>query len=603
MHGFDTESPFGQLKVVGTELEAKEVSTIDDVLRFIGKEKYASSFFFCFNLRYDAEQIIKLLDYKTGLEIYKNRTRKGVEIRKGVFLSYIGSKLMKICTHGHCVTFIDIATFYEGMTLEDASQKFLGKGKNPISAKRIGEEKGYYEKNVTGILEYCRVDCLRTLELAKRMQNIIETCKMPRGKLSFRNPISSAKIVELYVKDNYKFPGIPKGVEKFHLCAQESYHGGMFQTFKRGMFNKKLYSYDINSAYPAVMQNLPHWGNGRFDVVKKPGKGEYGWYAVRFDCEWIPFDDFSSPYSEEFCFSDLEHCSTKMLNKKTVMYPKGIREQWVTKIEYEWMLKHGFYCEFVTGIEWVRESNKYESPFVWIPDVYKRRKEIQKTGDESQYALKIVLNGMYGKLAQSRHGFGQLSNFFYASYITAATRLMVAEVAIKYPENIIEIATDSTLLDCMVELPISEKLGEWSLKVYERGLLIGSGMRQVWDDKGFETHARGITYKRDWNMKEALETCMDKEYYRFIGKDSEGKDKKRPIHLGEVLMHTKVLKWKDLGVFMSVSKKLNVNTDKKRKWQRNYKNFGDFLESLPINSECLKVTGGKLVRNMEVEEK
>jgi hypothetical protein len=525
-----------------------------------------------------------------ALKIYQNRSRKGVEIQKGIFLSYIGSgKMMKIGQKGGCVTFIDIATFYEGMTLDAASKKFLGKGKNPVDAERIGEEKGYFETNVTEILEYCKIDALRTLQLSERMRNIIESCVMPKGKLSFRNPISSAKIVELYVKDNYQFPRIPKGVvEKYHICAEEAFHGGMFQTFKRGVFDKTLYSYDINSAYPAVMNTFPHWANGVFEKVKAPSNGEYGWYAVRFDCPWIPFDDFSSPYSEEFCFGDLEHCSTALLNKKSVMYPTGVREQWITKVEYEWMLKHGFECHFVTGIEWRQSSEEYESPFSWIPKVYERRQEIKDTGDESQYALKIVLNGMYGKTAQSKHGYGQLSNFFYASYTTAVPRLMVAEVTLKYPENMIEIATDSALLDRMVELPLSKKLGEWGLDVYEKGLLVGSGMRQMWTKDGFTTHARGVTYKRDWDMKKAIESVRDKSYYVW------GKHKKRPIHLGEVLLHTKVLNWSDLGIFKPVTKKLNVNTDKKRVWDRDYKNFGDFLDYGVMNSQAREIINMKM---------
>jgi hypothetical protein len=75
--------------------------------------------------------------------------------------------------------------------------------------------------------------------------------------------------------------------------------------------------------------------------------------------------------------------------------------------------------------------------------VYKKRQEIKdsdKTG-MLQYALKIVLNGLYGKTAQSKHGMGKLSNFFFASYITAVTRLQVAEVALKNLSAVVETVT------------------------------------------------------------------------------------------------------------------------------------------------------------------
>jgi hypothetical protein len=65
--------------------------------------------------------------------------------------------------------------------------------------------------------------------------------------------------------------------------------------------------------------------------------------------------------------------------------------------------------------------------------------------------------------------------------------------------------------------------------------------------------------------------------------------RKRPIHLGEMLVHYKALKYEDLGVFTSVRKRLNVNTDKKQIWNRDYDNFGDFLDSPPMRGKPLKV--------------
>jgi hypothetical protein len=576
----------GRLNVVATDEEAKELETFDEVLDFITQRKHAPGIFFLFNLSFDVNHILKLSgDRKLLTKLYRNEGgRKGIKY-KDVTLQYINRKLFKVCKKGHCVTFIDIAMFYKGMKLDVAGKKYFGEGKDLIDAQKIGEEPGYYEAHKEEILKYCQKDALLTLKLALRMKELIEGCKMPRGELSFRNPISSAKVAETYVRDNYKFPKVPLSIDKFHFWAKKAYHGGLFETFQRGVFEKKLYQYDINSAYPSVMQNLQHWGNGRFEEVEKPDSGEYGWYFCEFNSEWIPFSDFSKPYEVEFCYGSLKNCDKKIVNPKRKVYPVGNRKAWITKIEYEWLLKHKFYCAFLFGIEWFERSKKYESPFAWIPEVYERRQVVKAQNDPSEYALKIVMNGIYGKTCQFKHGMGRLSNFFYASYITAGTRLQVAEVAYAYPQNIVEIATDSALLDIKIDLPLSKKLGAWGLDEFKRGVLIGSGIHQFYEDsETYRTHARGLTDDPKWDLESAMRNAKDSEYIWH--------HKRRPIQLGEMLMHTKALKFEDLGVFINVSKKLSCNTDKKRVWEREYKNFEDFLTSPIQKSEPLEVENG-----------
>ncbi len=592
MFGLDTETPLGRLKVIATDREVREVETFEDVLSFLMQKKYRGAFFFLFNLSYDVNHILKLTWSRKYLNELNEATGwTGAKYREGVYMKYIPGKIFKLCKNKHCITFIDIATFYKGMTLDKASKKYFGEGKDPIDSEKIGEEAGYYEDNKEAIKTYCKKDAYLTLKLAERMKGIIETCKMPKGSLSFNNPISSAKIAETYVKQNFKYPIVPDGmVKEYHLiAAQNAYHGGLFETFQRGVFEQPLYQYDINSAYPFTMKDLPHWANGRFEHVTKPENGEYGWYYCEFDCEWMPHGDFGRPYEVEFCFGETNNCEKILINPKRKVYPVGIRKAWITKIEYEWMKEREIYCNFIMGIEWFFKEHLYDNPFGWIPEVYIRRQEVKAKGDVSEYALKIVMNGVYGKTAQFKKGMGKLTNFFYCSYITAGTRLMVASVAYKYPRNIVEIATDSVLLDKKVKLPLSKKLGDWGLDEYYRGVLVGSGIHQYFGEDGFVTHARGLTNNPKWDMEIAMHKYNYKDHVWFC--------KKKPIQFKEMLKHTKALKFEDLGVFKRVSKKLSCNTDKKRIWEREYKDFKDFLDSPTQTSEPLKIEGGVICEN------
>jgi len=131
-------------------------------------------------------------------------------------------------------------------------------------------------------------------------------------------------------------------------------------------------------------------------------------------------------------------------------------------------------------------------------------------------------------------------------------------------------------------LRISDYLGDWSRTEYTEGLFVGSGMRQTWKSSLGEdsvTYARGLTDRRDYNLRADMEANRSSAELSF--------SRKRPIHLGEMLLHSYKLKFDDLGVFMNVEKHLNVNTDTKSVWERDYETFGDFLDSEPMGGEPL----------------
>jgi hypothetical protein len=588
--GLDTETPEGVIKVIATNEEVTEVTDFDSILSFLTKKKHRSSVFWTFNLRFDVEHILKASnDRKFLQDIYDNGVRRPGISYEGCTFQYIQGKLFKLCKNGMCATFYDIAQFYNHSSLEKASQKYLHTGKLPdIDARRLGEEEGYYDIHKADTLAYCKRDAELTLKLA----NIIEQTFTKEG-ISFRTPISQAKISEMYVRDNYQYPKVPDKLEEMHSWAYKTYHGGLFWTLQRGYFHQPVYSFDINSAYPSVMASLPHWGNGEFTWVETPGNGEYGWYACEFNCPWIPEEEYKKGYEIELCYREVEKKIT--VNPKRIIYPNGTRRRVVTKVEYEWMKAHNFPCKFITGLEWIRkdgsDGHKYASPFEWMPKMYLKRLALKK-GDSTgmlQYALKILLNGLYGKTAQIKRGRGTLTNFFYASYITAVTRLEVAEVALKYLRWLIEIATDSVTLtkDISAEIPINKDLGGWGVDSYKEALFIGSGMRQEWylepsaEGPDYVTYARGLTDKRDFDIRHELKRNREKDKLWFT--------RRRPIHLGEMLVHYKALSYEDLGVFMSVRKRLNVNTDTKQVWARQYDNFGDFLDSKPMGGVFLNV--------------
>lgn len=594
-YGMDTETPLGNLKVFATDTEVIEVTDFLDIVDFLTQKKYRASILYSFNLKFDSESTLKTtnnLEFLTNL-YHNGANRKGIWYNNDIKVRWIGSKFLQICKKKNCVKIYDIAQFYSGWSLDKVARKYLGSYKNPIDGRRLGREPGYYEDRKAEVLEYCRKDAELALKAAQLMCSTIEETSMHKGKLSFKNPISQAKVSEIYIRENYTYPKVSDKLRKFHFGAYLAYHGGIFSTLKRGLIEQPLYYYDINSAYPYEMQKLPNWSNGKFVKVKDPEEIDtrYGWFNCVFNCQWIPLPDFSAPYEVVFKYKGLSE--QVKLNSKRVVYPVGERTQWITKIEYEWLLLHNYPVKFLVGFVWEHLRNEYEAPFSWCEDVYNRRRDIKDKDPEDirQYGLKIVMNGAYGKTAQAKKGFGVLTNFFYSSYITAGTRLYISDVVTQKPDLIVDIATDSVISLEPLSVRVSNVLGDWNFKKYDRGLFIGSGIRQLWQGGESKTAARGLTDKTDWDMLEEIKTGYNEELKKpNIDCDYLYFTKERPIHLGEIIYHYKILSLKDLIVFTDVSKKLNVNTDKKRRWARPYKTFKDLLTSGIMNSEPLHIS-------------
>ncbi len=515
--------------------------------------------------------------------------------------------------------FYDIAQFYGYRSLNSQAKEWLGEEKEDYAdwVDRVKSvQKGdmsyadlmeFLDKHVSKVGLYCQRDAYLTVELAKIMQKAFIEVGIP-----FNNPLSQASIAGSYLrsKQNYPFPPEKlktKLINKAHEMAEAAFRGGMFESLQRGLYDQPVYDYDINSAYPYEMSKLPHWGNGVFKAVEEVNDdNEYGWYLCEFDCPYIPFADNFNSYTldlsynkdmsedfikivfrqeedgndDEIAIPVPDEITKKKVSNPRILYPEGLRRQVITKTEYDFMKRNNFKCKAEIGVEWYQTKNTKESPFAWIPEMYNKRQEIKSVdeNDMRQYSIKITLNSTYGKTAQTRPVTGDLTNFFYASYITAGTRVRLAEIMHKYNKDVIYAATDGICLTREVpELELGSSLGTWECQEFSGGLFIGSGIRQMFflkpNKKGetYATYARGLTNDKTYDLYSIAKNNKDSEYLYSI--------KTRPLHIGECISHTKILDLDDLNKFTPVTKRISVNTDQKHIWSKTYKNFGDLLEN------------------------
>jgi hypothetical protein len=578
----DTETPEGNIALLCTPEESYDIETWEDFTSLFMVAKNLKTIFFCWNLRFDAQAILKLLPYDKLIELWKAKKHK-IEY-KGYRITYIPKKLLnisKIKGRKGAIHLYDASQYYGNQSLNSQAEKYLNEKKlDSVSSEEIGKSRAYYDGNVNEIIRYCKRDAELTLKLATLSMKNIKT-------LGFNpsNPISPAGISRKYQRKR----GFPKSLKKMkgmelqaNVVAMKAYKGGIFATYQRGMFKQPLYDYDVNSCYPNIMVDLPDWRNGRFEKIEKePENYEYGWVLCDIDTEYIPYQD-KEHYTVKEIYEDIGEWDMKYTAKK-VTYPTGLRTVVLTTDEYRWLKEEGEYVKWLDeGIGWVKENDNYPNPFAWMREMYKKRKGFKKTDPALAQTMKLLMNSLYGSTVQRKNGIGDLSNFCYGSYITGRARKQMFDVKKKNPEVIVNIATDGLLSTEKLTLRVSDELGEWEYNEYSKGLVIGNGIRQLWRaDGSFVTHARGITSDRSYDLMSELEKIPDKSEFP-VGKI-------RVIQLGTMI--NAHIKWKHehLNTFVMQSRVLNVNTDKKRAWNRDYKNFGDLLESEPMKGEPLKI--------------
>jgi len=140
------------------------------------------------------------------------------------------------------------------------------------------------------------------------------------------------------------------------------------------------------------------------------------------------------------------------------------------------------------------ESDSTDRPLAFLLDYYRRRKLLDSTGDIAGYGYKILINAMYGQLAQ-RAGWDKRKRtapkshqLEWAGYITSACRAAVTKVAWQCGDKLISINTDSVMALCPLEefCDTGLELGQWKTTHYLGGLFWQAGIYTLQEDMGYD---------------------------------------------------------------------------------------------------------------------
>lgn len=575
--GLDTETYQGYAKLICDDTgDYKLLNSFDDILVFLTRNKFREKFNWFFNVRFDFEALIKYLEYDELLCLYNDKT---LNLDKYI-IDYIPKKFFMITDmNNHRYKFFDMYNFIDS-SLNKAALLYLNDKKmDVVDSSKLNTDPDYWEKNIMNIIKYCIKDAELTKKLADYFWNVVYTNMKYYPKI----PYSKGRIAEEYFLDKCYIPTINEIPAKVIQTSYEAYTGGRFELLQRGYF-EKVYSYDIKSAYPSQMTKLIDYNKGKWTKTTELHEDAFSGF---YRCEVSLLEPYFSP-------------GVKKINALSI-YPNGTLNLTLSKSEVEFIINNFENCE-------LKIEKGYE--FYEKELIYPLKKEIERLYSWKErekdpiikWAVKIFMNSLYGKTIQTagdENNTGKLFNPMWAAEITASARIKILTLGLQAPNEIIMFSTDSVHSKIPLSVPDKPKLGDFEKDFQGSGVYLMSDVYNLWNETKQKSKIRGFSValekdKKDNEimLRDILENSDTWQNIKGIYTPSEYHyTTKRVYHLGECLLHKSKRKLSDLNIFDNVEKTVNINGDKKRIWNDEFKNGKDCLTK-NMNSEPIFI-GGK----------
>lgn len=359
----------------------------------------------------------------------------------------------------------DVGPFFQCRFPDALAAWNVGTAKQ-ISDIRDGKDQRNYHsiEDVARIKEYNHLECVLLAELMEQFrQACIDVGYIPR---KWQGP---GQIAEVMLDVN----GIPRSKDVDLLrnpankrlleFGRNAFYGGRPETTGVGRFVGPVYQWDINSAYPYALLHVPCLVHGTFRHDRK------------------------SERTGSLCIEPLSLCYGSFKKKDepgrpilyglpfrtesgVIMYPESGRG-WYWGFEILASEHQSFAAE--ETYTYIRNCDC--QPFHWIRDVYAMRRGMGKDG--RGIVLKLALNSLYGKMAQSI-GSPKFANPIWASFITAFCRTQVQSLIHQHDkekrcgEGVAMIATDAIFTCHELDVDDNKELGGCSKEVHPNGIFI-----------------------------------------------------------------------------------------------------------------------------------
>jgi hypothetical protein len=392
---------------------------------------------------------------------------------------------------------------------------------DPAIWKRIAEMKNlrgsFSAQIVTRVKEYCLEECRLLVKLTRKLVAACHEAGLQLWSYTGAGSVASAMLTKHHVK-NFMTDPPPEVLE----ASSYAYFGGRFEASTYGPIPGPIYGYDLCSAYPSIIRNLPCLAHAVWRPLTRYRPGLHAMWKVA----WRKWGMYADLYDSLLPVWGL--LPWRRSNGLISCPITGAGWYWGAELDVAIRLLDGWKgggTSLRVYEGWELISTCDCEPFAWVPQYYERRLQLERAGAEAGKIFKLGLNSLYGKTAQ-KVGKAPFRSLVWAGLITAATRGALLSVFEHLdPRQVVMFATDGvfTRERCALDVTQTKELGKWEEKEYESMLVVQPGVYFLGAERGIRKtrgiYAPSLDYA-DWRSSwpsTGIATTREIEVQRFIG--------------------------------------------------------------------------------------
>lgn len=381
------------------------------------------------------------------------------------------------------IQFYDVFSFFQ-RSFVAACDEYLGSNFLPEEREMITANKmlrsGFRAEDIAEIITYNNAELKYLVMLANELRERLARVGLFPARWDGPGAIAVALFKREGIKDhlNREFP------EEVLSAAQYAYFGGRFEVVRHGHSNNPVYEYDINSAYPWALQDVPSLAGGVWEHVEMPDRIEdFALYRVQWNGTGVD--------------PTLPQPLPMRSDKGIISFPMHAHGwYWGPEVRAakQYAGATGFYTRAgnTAGTLTIHEGYVFqpatdEKPFAFIAPLYTERKRLKAAGDGAHVGIKLGLNSMYGKLAQQVGWRRDVETgeviippyhqIEWAGYTTSRCRAAILELAMSGNlRDVIAFETDAMFTTTLIpSARMGSGLGEWEYVGFRNMTYVQSG--------------------------------------------------------------------------------------------------------------------------------
>jgi DNA polymerase type B, organellar and viral len=434
--------------------------TTEECLRFLvslpkGSKSGEQPIYVWFAFNYDINMILGDLPLKGETESIEELRKTNQTYYRGYKITYIPGKIFKLNYNGRTFHSTDIFSFFQTSFEKALSDWNISNPEIITKGKAARQDFSTWEMADIKLYNDAELDTMS--ELAEKLRAAVTPLNLTVRSWHGPGALAGAFLGK-HKAANY-LGDIPNDL---YEIATRAYFGGRIDAAGYG-FVEPVYHYDIVSAYPAAIRYLPDISSLKWRYSKgRPPSGSLYVSRIKWelqDTQWGAF-----PWRTK---------------NGTIRFPlRGEGWYWSTEIE---AAIARFPADCFTFVETWYAVGILSTPFFnVVQEAFEYRNELKKQGHSSNIAIKLILNSLYGKFAQTI-GKAKYYSPIWAGLITALTRAKISAVI---TDDCVCTMTDSLWSVKPLNITPSKELGEWEQQEETKLVLAEAGLYQAHSPDG-----------------------------------------------------------------------------------------------------------------------